>query len=179
MRLLKKHPKNRVFSQPTFEIEEDLDYRYFDNMWHFMESGVNAEIIEIEGEEEFDENFRYHGRVLVLIRSLMIKGKSQQANNLTEIIDTLTEKMNVTKKEISEEKIKKVREYKAKKADAELKARIRKFRRMCYLKPEFSMKVSFVRFWLSIILIKSEGKVLTYMAKLAVCSALALAFESS
>lgn len=167
-----------MLSQPTFEIEEDLDFRYFDNMWHFMESGLKAEVVSIENEEEFDETCKYHGRVLVLLRSWMIKGKSKQAENLGEIIDTLTEKLDVNEKNISEEKMRKVREYKIKKAKEEVNARIKKLRRMCYLHPEFSIKVSFVRFWLSITLAKSEVKVINYMAKLAVCLALALAFES-
>jgi len=58
-------------------LVEDNDYRYFESMWDFMDSGVDGEIVEVNDYPWDDElpypDYHHIGKLLIVIKGLAIK----------------------------------------------------------------------------------------------------------
>lgn len=134
-----------MLEQKTFTLVSDDDYRYFEDMESFMDSGLKAEIISIDtgDEEEFAEgyNFDTHGRVLVLIRNLMIK---KIPNELGDVIDAVAqsclERADIKKRQ--KERISEI--LNRKKKESKLK-REKLFKLACYRSSDLEMRTNLVR----------------------------------
>lgn len=143
-----------MLEQQTFEVVIDEDYRYFENMWDYMDSGISAEIVSVEYEEE-DEydvipNRNHHGQVLVLLKSLMIKVNKPGSDILTKVVDAVSSRVleNQYNKELDKER-KMARERRIReKAKARVKREII-FRFACNNSVDLEMKVNMLRFWLT------------------------------
>jgi hypothetical protein len=165
-----------VLDQPTFEIDIDYDYRYFESMWDYMESGLNAEIISVEGEDdnEFEDyaTKEYHGRVLVLLKNIMIKGIKKNCDMLEDIIDIVSEKA-LKARELEERRKEREKKKKEKIKEEKKKNREFAFKFACYNSIDLELKTNMLRYWLTSWLeIEMNESV-----RLCLCVLLALASE--
>jgi len=67
-------------------LVEDNDYRYFESMWEFMDSGVDGDIVEVNDYPWDDElpypDFNHKGAVLIVVKGLAIRQSTEGINNL-------------------------------------------------------------------------------------------------
>lgn len=115
-----------------------------------MESGISAEIIEVEHEDEEETpgviNNYSHGRVLVLIRSLFLQMDKEGAEQISSIIETLSEKLE--KREADKKKRNQLlKQRNAKKKEMARLKRILKFEVACVLHPNLRILSNMVRLW--------------------------------
>lgn len=96
-------------------LEEDVEVRYFKDMWTFMDSGVKADIIKVEyedDEEDTGKDFVNHGEVMVALKTILIKENKEDSEMIVEVIDCLIEKIRMVK---SKKELKKLRSMEAEK----------------------------------------------------------------
>jgi hypothetical protein len=147
-----------VLEQQTFTIVEDEDYRYFSSMQDFMDSGLSAEIVKLDcgDEEEYVEGMNYdtHGRVLVLIRSLMMKSIP---NELSEVIDIVSRKCLEKKENIKRSKDRAEKRLLLLKRESRLRREAR-FRFLCNISVDVELKANLVRIFYTLYLfLNREG----------------------
>lgn len=145
-----------MLKQQTFEIVTDDDYRYFESMEAFMDSGIQAEIISIDcgDEEDFVEGLNYdtHGKVLILIRNLMIKSIP---NELGEVIDTISEKCLKKKDDVMKRKARIEMKINEQRKKSKLR-REKLFKFACFRSVDLDMKANLVRYMYTSMLITEK-----------------------
>lgn len=153
LKLLKKHP-SRVLEKSNIFCEEDIEIRYFKDMWAFMDSGVKAEIIKVEhedDEEDTGKDFVNHGEVMVALKSVLIRENKGQSDLIVEVVDAMITKIEMIK---SQEESKRLRSIEFEKKQRE--RRQNSLKKRCIRDEEFFCTVNILKLYVTGVMFLKE-----------------------
>jgi hypothetical protein len=145
-----------VLERSSVLAEEDVEIRYFNDMWAFLDSGINAEIIKVEhddDEEDTGKDFVNHGEVIVALKKVMISKNNKNSEDIVAVIDAMISRIENMKMKKERKKIRKKEREKflREKRQTSLKKR-------CVRDEEFFCTVNIIKIFTSYLLVNKEPK---------------------